>query len=100
VTGIELAIPVKVLKYEDYNKDWKGTVQDILSFLRLPISRNAWREASAFEMRSYHDYYTSDQKHQIRKLIFHYASVPVWDMVKGYFMEEQRVDNITVEVRV
>lgn len=88
VTGIELGIPVKLLKYEDYNEDWRGTIQALLSFLHLPTSKNAWREASVFEMRSYPDYYTSAQRHHVRKLISQYASVPVWDMVKGYFLEE------------
>ena len=97
VTGVEMDLEVKLMKYEDYNQDWNETVKGLFRFLQLPLSKRTLEEASPFLMRSYHNYFTIKQKTQIRKLMAQYASAPVWRMIQDYFEDEEIIGNITKE---
>mmetsp|Transcript_5351 Transcript_5351/g.7714 ORF Transcript_5351/g.7714 Transcript_5351/m.7714 type:complete len:345 (+) Transcript_5351:84-1118(+) len=82
-TTQNLDIPSHILRYEDYAEDWRTTVDSIFSFLHL--QGVAWEQATTFKARSYHSYYTPEQKDAIQRLIQNVASVPVWNVVKTYF---------------
>ena len=97
VTGIEMGLKMKVIKYEDYNRDWRGTVEGLFRLLYLPLpakDASVWEEVSPFLMRTYHDYYSAEQKYHIWKMVKHFASVPVWDFIQDYFIDEISV-NVT-----
>jgi len=97
ITGIEMGFEMMILKYEDYHHDWEGTVQELCMFLRLPVLNplGAWQQEIPFLMRSYHSYFTRKQKHQIRKMMLQFASVPVWKLIQRYFGGEERISNVT-----
>ena len=78
-----LNIPLLVLRYEDYKRDWDGTVQSLMEFLQLDAGDLT---ATPFDMSTYHDtYYTESQKVAIRQMMESLASVPIWEIIQVYF---------------
>ena len=82
-------ISMHLLRYEDYSRNWKGTVDALLSFLQL--SAVTWEGATPFEIQTYDSFYTSKQKRAIEALLRNVASVRVWEIVSQYFHHEKGI---------
>ena len=75
---------VRIVRYENYHNDWRGTIQSLLDFLELEAVD--WDKATRFHMSSYHeDYYTDQEKSNIRNLLHDLSSVPMWRILQVYF---------------
>lgn len=87
-TAESMDLEVHLLRYEDYDDDnWHRTVESLLTFLQLPAV--AWDDATPFESRSYHSYYTKVQVANIEALLKDVASAPIWDIVGDYFHNKE-----------
>jgi hypothetical protein len=83
-------VPIHHIFYDDYKNYWKGTVFGILNFLEIPYdpqqqSTDNIRNVTPFVHRTYvEEYYTAEQRHNIRKLIKELATVETWELLKRY----------------
>jgi hypothetical protein len=74
-------IPVHVIHYRNYSDSFEETLRQLLDFLDLP--RNG--DVEPFQTgKVYADYYTKEQRRNIRQLIQEFASEDTWQNVKDY----------------
>ncbi|KAI2496953.1 sulfotransferase domain-containing protein [Fragilaria crotonensis] len=85
-TAQNMNIPMHLLRYEDYDLDWKGTVDALLSFLQIPAA--SWEGVTPYEIQTYHSFYSTQQKEAIEALLHNVASAPIWEIVSKYFHDE------------
>jgi Sulfotransferase domain len=82
-TALNIGIPMLILRYEDYHRDWNATVTKLLQFLSLPVA--TLESVTRFQLQTYSTYYSPQQKQSIELLLKNVASSPVWDIVRDYF---------------
>merc|ERR1712071_315325 len=81
----ELAMPAMVLRYENYEHDFRDTVKELMNFLGLPLRGIP----APFQYVSYPDYYSPDMKLGIKKLFKKLASEETWEYMKVYMPSEE-----------
>ena len=86
------AFPVLILHYEDYIHRYNETVHALLDFLRL--SRAPSRDPVDFQdHKTYHHYYTMDQRNRIAFLVEKLASPEAWNVLfRRYFDDDDLTD--------
>ena len=86
-TAEHMDISMHLLRYEDYDRNWKGTVDALLSYLQLPVA--TWKGATPFVIQTYDSFYTSQQKRDIEALLRNVASARIWEIVSPYFHDDK-----------
>jgi Sulfotransferase domain len=82
ITDEWLQIPAYILHYEDYTSNFSNTVQNLLNFLQLP---NTGAYQTFMRGKSYHEYFTDDQRLRMRNATLQLASPQTWHYVERYF---------------
>jgi hypothetical protein len=76
-------VPVHFILYEDYEVRFNETLDQLMTFLQLPISATQFQ--SFRNLPTYDDHYTVSQRDAIQALIRHVASRELWPHIRHYF---------------
>ena len=76
-----LKLPSMTVHYEDYHSNFDLTLNNVLNFL----DREKIAEGNEFTLKSYDDYYTSEEKDDIMKFMKSYSSSITWDRLEGRY---------------
>jgi hypothetical protein len=82
VTQETLKIPTLIIHYEDYDNNLNETLLSLLDFLDLPLRGIPAKFVSG---KSYHDYFTPDQKSKILHATKLISSSTTWNYLQRYF---------------
>jgi hypothetical protein len=77
-------IPVHVLFYEDYTKDYNGTVQQLFDFLDLPVVKDP---LSFIPGKTYTDFYDRKEAILAARFVHELATPDVWILLRRYFVD-------------
>jgi hypothetical protein len=76
--------PHHVLYYEDYTTRFNETIQDLASFLELPIRRTPLKFVTG---KTYADMFNHSEMEAASHLAKHLASPPCWNLIGHYFRD-------------
>jgi len=76
-------IPVHILHYEDYHKNYNATVSSLLRFLELPW-KNSHVDASTFHWSDYSKYFTKKQRRTAMKFMSLISSPETFAQLERY----------------
>lgn len=77
-----LQLPTLVIHYEDYGDKFDETVSSLLDFLELPRQGEPLKFSARHD---YEDFYTQEDRDNIKALAKHLASKKTWEAIERYF---------------
>ena len=92
-TTRDLNIPTMILHYDEYSTDLQRASDRVLSFLDLPRVGDT---IEFYDGKEYRDYYSDEQKENIRAFLKEFATFETWGQIKDYDFDFSRVSPAAV----
>ena len=84
LTRQDMGLDSLVIHYEDYEKDWNKTTASILTFLEMEMVTEA---APFISGKNYHDYFTVQEKRQVKQALEHMALRGTYEQIQHYLVD-------------
>ena len=89
INNKEPPIRSMVFHYDRYQSNFDASLQELLEFLGLKQEKSALTPFIAG--KTYHEYFTADERHQAWELMKAVASPEAWELMKRYLEESQDI---------
>ena len=86
ISNKEPPIQSMVLRYENFQTDFDASLQQLLEFLGLKQEGSDLTQIIAG--KTYHEYFTADERHNAWKLMKAVASPQAWELIKEYLEKD------------